>query len=935
MTDSPQPVDLSSWRDILSLGRQLLSQPTPAAQRELIVEETARLLGAQADLWLAEIVRQPDTSDSQDQLGPTLTAPQSDLMRRALKARQTMPSGVDELHAALAVAVPLVAHDAILGVLEARRPEGPPFTSAESILLESIAGQASFALEASHLVAAERWRCQVADSLQEVAGLLSAGVTLDQVLEVILTELGHALPYDVAGIWLLHEDALCLSAVRGHTMNVCISDFSQDGTPWLYQALEADQPLIRIPGAPAEPLGAAAGFPSDYSAIAAPLHARDRRLGLLTLIHHAAGRYSADSQAMIAAFASHATVAIENARLYQESQELALISTVMLQVAQASQSLATLDEVLETVVHLVATLAGVDQCALLLWDEHAEVFLPATAYRLDPAQRALFDQWHIAPGDTTAFDDLRANKAPTFVEDVATDSRLSGTDVRAMGFGSPLLLPLLAQDEVLGAVLIDYESDASASGTVAPFRDERLAMIQGIAHQTAAAIETARLREAQQEEAYVSAALLQVAQVVAGRNELRDVLGAIVRIMPILVGVRRCVVFLWDDEHATFWAAAAHGLPRDARPEADGPGSILAQRYAPGDFPLLDAACERDQVIVHAPGSSPARSGDEESLLPSDFATRLLGHPREEPRPLLAVPLSVQGDVAGAMLLEADPPGRSRERWLELINGIARQTALAIQNDRLQREMAEHERLERELQLAHEVQEALIPREPPDLPGWELSFHWQAARQVAGDFYDFFELPGGRLGLAIADVADKGMAAALFMATTRTLLRAAALEQASPASSLARVNDLLIPDNEQGMFVTVFYAALSLKSGELTYANAGHNRPLLLRSNTGELERLGEGGMALGVLQGTRLEDNVVSLQPGDSLILCTDGITEAFSPQGEVYGEDGLRATVKAAGGGSAREMVDVIDRSVRAFTGDAPSSDDRTLVVLRRLEK
>jgi serine phosphatase RsbU (regulator of sigma subunit) len=275
---------------------------------------------------------------------------------------------------------------------------------------------------------------------------------------------------------------------------------------------------------------------------------------------------------------------------------------------------------------------------------------------------------------------------------------------------------------------------------------------------------------------------------------------------------------------------------------------------------------------------------------------------------------------------------RSRERWLEIIKGIANQAALAVQSDLLQQEMAERERLERELQLAHEIQQTFMPDQWFNLPGWDLAFTWRAARQVAGDFYDFFELPDRRLGLVIADVADKGIPAALFMALTRTLVRAAALEETSPAAAMARVNDLLVPDAQSGMFVTAIYAILSLETGELIYANAGHNLPLLLRSRTRELEQLEKGGMALGVLEGVQLKERVVALEPGDSLIFYTDGVTEAFSAENEIYGEERLQAVIQVADSSSAQAMLDTIDGSVDTFIGDTTLSDDLTLMVLRR---
>jgi sigma-B regulation protein RsbU (phosphoserine phosphatase) len=221
------------------------------------------------------------------------------------------------------------------------------------------------------------------------------------------------------------------------------------------------------------------------------------------------------------------------------------------------------------------------------------------------------------------------------------------------------------------------------------------------------------------------------------------------------------------------------------------------------------------------------------------------------------------------------------------------------------------------------------------MAGWGLAFSWRAARQVAGDFYDCFLLPSRQLGMVIADVADKGMPAALFMALTRTLMRAVALEETSPAAALFRVNNLLVPDAQSGMFVTAFYAVLALDTGQLTYANAGHNLPLWLQSNNGyagEIMPLRKGGMALGVLENVPYEEHTITLLPGDCLILYTDGITEAFSATNVAYGIHRLQAAIQDGPHDSAQSLLEAIDSSVVRFIGGAPLSDDRTLMILHR---
>jgi sigma-B regulation protein RsbU (phosphoserine phosphatase) len=217
-----------------------------------------------------------------------------------------------------------------------------------------------------------------------------------------------------------------------------------------------------------------------------------------------------------------------------------------------------------------------------------------------------------------------------------------------------------------------------------------------------------------------------------------------------------------------------------------------------------------------------------------------------------------------------------------------------------------------------------------------LKVYWQPAREVAGDFYDFFLLPDNRLGVVIADVADKGMPAALFMTLVRTVMRATIQQPESPAEILARVNNILVPDSEQGMFVTLMYLVLSLDTGELAYSNAGHNPPLHFRCPMEDVYHLEKGGIALGVVPDSEFKNSTLQLSPGEFLVLYTDGITEAFSPSEEMYGVKGLEDTIKLAlihsPDLSAQELLQGIDQSVQVFVGDSLPSDDMTLIVLHR---
>jgi len=814
------------------------------------------------------------------------------------------------------LAVPLIFGGEVLGILDVQSDKQDAFGDDDRFVFEALADSVAIAIRNANLYQSERWRRQVADSMRDVAGLLSAGFELDEVLDVILSRLEDLLPCDASAIWLLQDDSLCISAVHGAADRTCIGDSLLDTDVWLRQALLADGPLVRSTATEPEPLGASLGFPPDYSAIAAPLRAGDRRLGLLTLVHRTPGRYGPESRTMTAAFASYAAIAIENTRLYQTAQEQAYISTVLLQVAEATQSLATLEEVLNTVVRLMPMLVGVERCALFLWDESDELFLPAGACGLTEEQQFLFDNLQIAPDDLPVFNRLRIVREPMSIENVSDETPVALPSPLET-FESPLLLPLLAHGEVLGAMLVDYQADQTPESAQGP-NEERMAIMRGVAYQAAAAAENARLLEERQEEAYVSAALLQVAQAVVSLNDLDTVLGAIVRITPMLVGVETCSIFLWNDDHGAFRAAQAYG------------GSMPDQSFAPHQFPLLDAVRRQDDLIV-------LNDPDEiKELVPERVMDTIVTQASGAAGALLAAPLSVKGSVLGAMLISESNDHRGfGERRLEIITGIAQQAAMAVQNDLLQQEMAERERLERELQLAREIQETFMPEHLPEPPGWELDVTWRAARQVAGDFYDVLELPDRRLGLVIADVADKGMPAALFMALTRTLMRAASAEERSPADALTRVNDLLVPDAQHGMFVTGVYAIVSLETGEVVYANAGHHPPLVLRSLDRSLEKLERGETALGVLEGIRFREHRDVLAKGDAMILYTDGVIEALSPEGTFYGERRLREVIQSPRGEpSAQDVLTAVTDSVVTFVGDNPPSDDLTLMVIRRQE-
>ncbi len=241
--------------------------------------------------------------------------------------------------------------------------------------------------------------------------------------------------------------------------------------------------------------------------------------------------------------------------------------------------------------------------------------------------------------------------------------------------------------------------------------------------------------------------------------------------------------------------------------------------------------------------------------------------------------------------------------------------------------------LQNELDVASKIQQGILPASFPVGDGFEVYGNMDPARNVGGDFFDVIVLENDRLALAVADVSDKGVPAALFMMSSRTLLKGAAIGRGAPGDVLSEVNDLLTEDNEAFMFVTVLYAVFDPHSGDLTYANGGHNNPLLVHADGTSEELPHTGGIALGVMPGLEYKESSITLAKGDALILYTDGVSEAMNSEGEEFGMDRLRDIFVQHPLTSARETNEAILQAVHDFAGDTAQSDDVTCLVLQRL--
>jgi serine phosphatase RsbU (regulator of sigma subunit)/anti-sigma regulatory factor (Ser/Thr protein kinase) len=300
----------------------------------------------------------------------------------------------------------------------------------------------------------------------------------------------------------------------------------------------------------------------------------------------------------------------------------------------------------------------------------------------------------------------------------------------------------------------------------------------------------------------------------------------------------------------------------------------------------------------------------------------------------MVVPLVTQGELIG--LLNLGPRLSDQEYSPDdrrLLESLAAQVAPAVKVGQLVREqeaeVRARERIEQELEVARLIQQNFLPRELPELDGWQVAAYYRPARTVGGDFYDFIDLPNGRIGLVVGDVTDKGVPAAMVMAATRSVLRAAAQRLLEPGDVLARVNDTLSAEIPPNMFVTCLYGVLDPATGLLRYANAGHNLPIV--GSGGEVSELRATGMPLGLLPGMSYEEKEATIAAGSSVLLYSDGLTEAHDPDREMFGTPRVRE--RLAAGAVAGALISDLLADLDRFTGaEAEQEDDITLVALAR---
>jgi sigma-B regulation protein RsbU (phosphoserine phosphatase) len=305
---------------------------------------------------------------------------------------------------------------------------------------------------------------------------------------------------------------------------------------------------------------------------------------------------------------------------------------------------------------------------------------------------------------------------------------------------------------------------------------------------------------------------------------------------------------------------------------------------------------------------------------------------REETRSEMVAPIISNEEVIGVFDLESDRLNAYTPDDLQVLLLLASQVAIIIEKVMLHEQLIEKKRLEGQLEVARQVQLELLPASDPKLEGFDICAYNFSTEEVSGDYYDWVSIYEDQIGVVIADVSGKGVPAALLMAFLRASLRAAIHIGYAPHISMAKVNYLLWESIERNQFVTAFYGVLDASNRTLAYTNAGHNPPLLMDKD-GTARFIERGGIPLGMFRDTRYYEYYQAIEPGQTLVLYTDGATEAANQKGEEYGRPRLEQTVRNGRHLSAKDLITFIQADVLAWTGGRGASDDMTFFIIKAL--
>ncbi|MFQ5498785.1 MAG: SpoIIE family protein phosphatase [Candidatus Zixiibacteriota bacterium] len=493
-------------------------------------------------------------------------------------------------------------------------------------------------------------------------------------------------------------------------------------------------------------------------------------------------------------------------------------------------------------------------------------------------------------------------REPVIVNNAADDPRTDDVVEEQMGIDIRTLVtvPLIGKGQMIGVIEAVNKMNGGFSGT-------DMDVLTGLGNQIAVAIDNANLYRMARREALEKHLLYEIGMKLSGRLQLDEVLSEIMHSLKQAVAYDAGGVFLISPDNSEI-------------------GSIYTAGYDPNL--KADLQLKIGQGLI----GNVARSG--ETVVVADVTSdHRYVNARRSTRSELVAPMQLDGRIIGVFNLESDELNAYDSSDAALIEAFASQAAISIERAHLHQQILSGEKLQQQLSVAREIQSSFLPLDDPTIDGYDVSGRNIPSGEVGGDYYDFIEIVGGQTGIAVGDVSGKGVAAALIMASFRASLIAEIRNNYSIRTICSKVNDLVYESVSPGSFVTAVYGVLDSKNNIFTFANCGHNLPVLLRAS-GDVFFLEEGGQLLGVVPGAAYEERPIFLDVGDIICIYTDGVTEVFDEDGNEFGCERLVDLLRANRQKSTKEMQETILASIRQFATPDHAFDDITTVILKRID-
>ena len=813
--------------------------------------------------------------------------------------------------------LPLEFHGQVMGVLDLQSDKTNAFTVLDVERLEVLSQSIGIAIRNANLYRTSQWHRNLVDRYRQTAEYLSEDASSKELLHFIFRQVPTILPIDFIGFWQRDESKQSLSLIDYWARDVVISslDFAKDlnPMPWFGSLSGDDAAISRPADVTSDPIQMRLEMNPNYSAVASALNYQGRDYGVLTFHVNSAGRYGNDSLNICSTFADYIGNALDKERVEAEKETQTWLTSLLLDLAIETKNINSIEELVNKIGHILIELIGGSAVGLALVGHDAEIvelpslYCPAMECHL--TSLPIYFAKEEVESKGLYPDRLSAARFGDFPDLQALLPELDSN-------GTVLTFPLQTQDKTLGYLLHISSDTYIAEEPDEVIGKERFEILKGISQQAAISLQNIQMLDDKRKEYQAEIRLLELDNIFTQTSNFDAGLKKVSHRLFSESDLQALALLKFDAANSSYTLIQMLEIDEN-------------QQVKFGETDKVYSRKEINSLMDLQIDLSDYAHGD-------DLLSKLSDKAVNEKYRLktLVFPLEIGEDFYGLQLI-CDYEILLTPQRIGFFKTASEKIAIAFQNERLRAVELLRRQTDQELELARRIQKTFLPEHLPEIPGYQLAVEWKTARKVGGDFYDIFPLGDDKIGFLVADVSDKGLAASLYMTVARTLLRSQSRFNTSPATVLEQVNHILQLDSAQAFYVTLVYAVLEPKSGQITYAIAGHNPPYVLDSSSKTANHLSKpnGSIAIGMLEPIKLEDRSLQLKEGQSFFLFTDGLNEPMNEEGVEFGQSRLTEVLAENSDKNPEELIEKLLVELGNFKASGSVEDDCTILALKRL--